>query len=41
LARIFHDDAALIGHILLKALAALPGDNRCRCRELRKPTLLV
>jgi 5'-methylthioadenosine phosphorylase len=41
LARIFHDDAALIGRILLTALAALPATDDCRCRELRKPTLLT
>jgi 5'-methylthioadenosine phosphorylase len=40
LAGIFHDDADLIGRILLAALAALPAEERCRCRELRKPTLL-
>ena len=40
LARIFHEDAPLIGRILLATLAALPDDGGCRCRELRKPTLL-
>ena len=40
LARIFHDDADLIGRILVAALANLPEDDHCRCRELRKPTLL-
>ena len=40
LARIFHDDAPLIGEILLAALAALPDEPGCSCRELRKPTLL-
>jgi 5'-methylthioadenosine phosphorylase len=40
LRRIFHEDADLIGRILLDALAALPEDDACRCRELRKPTLL-
>ncbi len=40
LARIFADDAALIGRVLLEALAALPEDEDCACRELRKPTLL-
>jgi 5'-methylthioadenosine phosphorylase len=40
LARIFHDDADLMGRILLAALAAWPRDGACRCRELRKPTLL-
>jgi hypothetical protein len=29
-----------MGRILLNALAALPGDDDCHCRELRKPTLL-
>jgi 5'-methylthioadenosine phosphorylase len=37
LARIFSDDAPLIGRILL---GALPEDDDCRCRELRRPTLL-
>jgi 5'-methylthioadenosine phosphorylase len=41
LARIFRDDATLIGRIMLTALAALPGGDHCRCRELRKPTLLT
>lgn len=40
LAQIFHEDAALMGRILLDALAALPPGDECRCRELRKPTLL-
>jgi 5'-methylthioadenosine phosphorylase len=40
LARIFTDDAPLIGRILLEALAALPVEGACPCRELRKPTLL-
>lgn len=40
LARIFADDAPLVGRILLEALAALPEDEACACRELRKPTLL-
>jgi 5'-methylthioadenosine phosphorylase len=40
LARIFRDDADLIGRVLLAALAELPAEERCRCRELRKPTLL-
>lgn len=40
LTRIFHDDADLVGRILLAALAAWPHDGACRCRELRKPTLL-
>jgi 5'-methylthioadenosine phosphorylase len=41
LAQIFHEDADLMGRILLDALAALPEDDACRCRELRKPTLLT
>lgn len=40
LKRVFTDDAALVGRVLLDALAALPEDDACRCRELRKPTLL-
>ncbi len=40
LARLFTEDASLIGSILLDALAALPAGDDCRCRELRKPTLL-
>jgi len=40
LARIFEDDAELIGRIVLDALAALPGEDDCGCGELRKPTLL-
>lgn len=40
LARIFHDDADLIGNILLAALEDLPQEERCPCRSLRKPTLL-
>lgn len=40
LTQIFHDDAGLMGRILLNALAALPDDDECHCRELRKPTLL-
>ena len=40
LKRIFTADAGLMGRILLEALAALPQDDACRCRELRKPTLL-
>jgi 5'-methylthioadenosine phosphorylase len=40
LKRIFTADAGLMGRILLGALAALPEDDACRCRELRKPTLL-
>jgi len=40
LAQIFHEDAGLMGRILLHALAALPDDDDCHCRELRKPTLL-
>lgn len=40
LAAMFRDDAALMARILLDALAALPEDDACHCRELRKPTLL-
>ena len=40
LVRLFREDAALMGRILLEALAALPAGDDCRCRELRKPTLL-
>ncbi len=40
LAQIFHEDAGLVGRILLDALAQLPDDDDCHCRELRKPTLL-
>ena len=40
LTRIFHDDADLIGRVILEALVALPDDDACRCRELRKPSLL-
>jgi 5'-methylthioadenosine phosphorylase len=40
LTRIFHEDAGLMGRILLAALAELPDDGGCRCRELRKPSLL-
>lgn len=40
LTRIFHEDADLVGRILLAALEHLPDDDHCRCRELRKPTLL-
>ena len=40
LAQIFHEDAGLMGRILLDALAALPSADDCHCRELRKPTLL-
>ncbi len=40
LERMFRDDAELVGGILLTALASLPADDACRCRELRKPTLL-
>jgi 5'-methylthioadenosine phosphorylase len=40
LAQIFHEDAGLMGRVLLDALADLPADDACRCRELRKPTLL-
>jgi 5'-methylthioadenosine phosphorylase len=41
LKRRFSDDAAAMGRIVLDAAAALPDDGAgCRCRELRKPTLL-
>jgi 5'-methylthioadenosine phosphorylase len=40
LARIFREDAPLIGRILLTTLAALPDEGGCHCRELRKPSLL-
>ncbi len=40
LARIYREDAALMGRILLATLAELPDDGGCRCRELRKPSLL-
>jgi len=40
LERIFRDDAPLVGGILLAALAALPDEPGCACRELRKPSLL-
>jgi 5'-methylthioadenosine phosphorylase len=40
LKRIFSADAGLMGRILLDALLALPEDDACHCRELRKPTLL-
>ncbi len=40
LKRIFTADAGLVGRILLEALATLPDDDTCACRELRKPTLL-
>ncbi len=40
LARIFSDDASLVGGILLEALAGLPDEPSCPCRDLRKPTLL-
>ncbi len=40
LERIFHDDAELIGRILLEALDLLPEEGGCHCRDLRKATLL-
>lgn len=40
LARIFREDAALVGRILLEGLAELPAVEGCRCRGLRKPSLL-
>ena len=36
----FHEDAGLVGRILLTALESLPDGDDCLCRELRKPTLL-
>lgn len=41
LARIFQDDAPMVGGIVLEALAAWSGPRDCGCRELRKPTLLA
>jgi 5'-methylthioadenosine phosphorylase len=40
LASMFRGDASMMGRILLRALAALPAADDCRCRELRKPSLL-
>jgi len=40
LATMFREDSALMARILLTALATLPDDDDCHCRELRKPTLL-
>jgi 5'-methylthioadenosine phosphorylase len=40
LARIFRDDAALMGRIVLDALSRLEPEGRCPCRDLRPPTLL-
>jgi 5'-methylthioadenosine phosphorylase len=40
LAQIFHEDAGLVGRILLQAMEDLPDDDDCHCRALRKPTLL-
>ncbi len=40
LARLFKDDAPLVGRVLLEALRALPEDDDCHCRSLRRPTLL-
>ncbi len=40
LARLFKDDAPLVGRVLLEALRALPEDDDCHCRTLRRPTLL-
>lgn len=37
---IFHDDAPLMGRILLAALRALPAEGVCGCGGLRKETLL-
>ena len=40
LERIFHEDAQLVGRILLEALVLMAPDGGCQCRDLRKPTLL-
>lgn len=40
LATMFREDSGLIARIVLAALAALPDDDACHCREMRKPTLL-
>ena len=40
LTSIFHDDAGLMGRIILSAIASLDEAGDCRCRELRRPTLL-
>ncbi len=40
LAQIFREDAGMMGRILLEALALLPAVDDCRCRDLRKRTLL-
>jgi 5'-methylthioadenosine phosphorylase len=40
LARIFQHDAGLMGRIVLSALAQVPDEGGCHCRELRKPSLL-
>ncbi len=40
LATMFREDSGLIARIVLAALATLPDDDACHCRELRKPTLL-
>jgi 5'-methylthioadenosine phosphorylase len=41
LKRIFREDGALVGSILLEALARLPEEPACVCRSLRKPSLLT
>ena len=37
---IFHNDAALIGGMIIAAIRRLAVEGKCRCRELRKETLL-
>jgi len=41
LARMYREDGASIGRIVLGALAALPPEGGCRCRDLRRPSLLL
>lgn len=40
LADIFYNQAEMAGKILLSALAKVPDDFSCSCRDLRKPTML-
>lgn len=40
LRQIFHDDAPVMGEILLQAIVALPRERNCECASLRKETLL-
>ena len=40
LADIFYNMAEKAGKILLEAIARLPADFACACRELRQPTML-